>query len=732
MMACDRHWRLVRVASLLAASVIPVSGLVAQATTGQGQSTVATSAVPTVVLSLDSAKIIGRLPFDQPFFLVGSARPDLLSVRVWIRESDKRNRTCPDSVNPDSLAGKVARVTVRPKAMRALSMSLDTVTGPRIRGVSWFFPNTRATLAIVDDSANSARYRWDRPDTALPRVTAFALKISSIHPNTDYCVWVRQVLQPPDSIVQDTRAKLRKAALATLETMDPSRLDQARLALDAALIAVKPKLETIGLRAKSGNYYSLAQVKDTLIRTQALVDSAQRAATTDTSKYHAHVAGRYKAFRNPAQDSATTIQDSVTAKYGADVGSAVVFLRKAGGAKNAVPINAARLQTVLDTTPPTTDTTPTSQLLQRFQLLATSVRHLAGHDSELWRDYIHVAHTLDTLRATLVTAIHSSTAITRVPAKLAGGIFDEGIAFGISLSERPPAAVRRLAAGATEVVAFDDTVTGDGLLPSNVPGSLPDSAVLVKVATRLADLTRQAHALEDLVWTIRNDPAALQTAQLSIEDVMPIWVHSRDLVDSVTILREQLALVLPALGRLNALTDSLVALEATTEESADIAMTSSSSAPYLDRSKQYVSADLGIVGVPGSIRQLAPMSFVPYVGANVSLASVNREAQFIECPDGMLLCIVKDIELTAGITTSTIAHPPSRTDLLGSHSLYTAAGVRFLSFVRFSVGTVWLQQARADAVHGPRITGVPAASLSLDWDIGGTLGGIGGAISGGH
>jgi hypothetical protein len=161
-----------------------------------------------------------------------------------------------------------------------------------------------------------------------------------------------------------------------------------------------------------------------------------------------------------------------------------------------------------------------------------------------------------------------------------------------------------------------------------------------------------------------------------------------------------------------------------------LAVFGSTDRAYEDKAAMYVSADVGVLAVTPIFQHFSGTVIVPYVGANIYPLAVNKKAPLSDCKE-MPECRIKRFSFTVGVTTSSIMRGTVRTDLFGQHSLYLGIGYRALSYLRVTAGSLMYQTYSTDGTHTLQFNATPAVSVSFDWDIKGTLGGLGSLLGGG-
>jgi hypothetical protein len=144
---------------------------------------------------------------------------------------------------------------------------------------------------------------------------------------------------------------------------------------------------------------------------------------------------------------------------------------------------------------------------------------------------------------------------------------------------------------------------------------------------------------------------------------------------------------------------------------ARIALRSTTSDTYKARANMYISLDAGL------LRASEVDQMVPYLGVNLYLRPVNKNAPLGWCP-----CLGRRLSLTMGITTSSIADKDRIDDTFKGHSIFTGVGARLTDYWRVSGGLLLLRTYRDEAPVDLRFGAVPSLATSLDIDVVGLLG----------
>ncbi|WP_439642630.1 hypothetical protein [Gemmatimonas sp.] len=246
------------------------------------------------------------------------------------------------------------------------------------------------------------------------------------------------------------------------------------------------------------------------------------------------------------------------------------------------------------------------------------------------------------------------------------------------------------------------------------------------VAARIANIDSTLSALRDLrelaiaVYTASPDsPFRAGVALRDVEDLhAAIGQASLELVAQ----RNEITRLGHELTRLRAQAAD-VASTIVVADKVELVVIGSTEADYVSTAQRYISADLGFVHAfrigkdrLDRPRGVAPL-VVPYIAANFYLRPVNKRARLASC-DGF--CWSRRLALTIGLTTNSIKRTGVRDDLFGSQSAVVAAGIRLTDYLRVTGGGLVFKSFESNGAE--RLSIAPAVSLSMDWDLRGTLG----------
>lgn len=133
-------------------------------------------------------------------------------------------------------------------------------------------------------------------------------------------------------------------------------------------------------------------------------------------------------------------------------------------------------------------------------------------------------------------------------------------------------------------------------------------------------------------------------------------------------------------------------------------------------SHYYVTADAGVLYAP-EIRNA-----VPYLGTNFYLRPVNRDVSLTKKSS-----FGRRFALTAGLTMRSVedAQKVRRADLFGTQSLLIGAGYRITDIFRIGAGALIFNRKDPNPlIKTQRLGSVPYATISFDWDLAKTFGGL--------
>jgi hypothetical protein len=173
-------------------------------------------------------------------------------------------------------------------------------------------------------------------------------------------------------------------------------------------------------------------------------------------------------------------------------------------------------------------------------------------------------------------------------------------------------------------------------------------------------------------------------------------------------------------GRAELEEQTRAALRGVRQSYADARMiVSTTRAAYDTRAKTHISPDVGVLYSTGIGRVR------PYVGANFYAVPVNRDI-----PLGHLFQNpLQRTSLTLGVTVASVAQAGRRENLFASSAGIVGVGYRLTDFLRLSVGSLFFLSNDPNPLVTDYSLGLdPYVSLSVDFGIRDTLGGIGKAL----
>jgi hypothetical protein len=154
---------------------------------------------------------------------------------------------------------------------------------------------------------------------------------------------------------------------------------------------------------------------------------------------------------------------------------------------------------------------------------------------------------------------------------------------------------------------------------------------------------------------------------------------------------------------------------------AEVYATASSTANFRTRANMYISADLGLVHVPGF------NDVSPYVGVNIYPFPVNKEAALRSFGFGESM--LRRAAFMVGVTATSVERGDLREGAVGDRGLLAGIGVRVTDAVRVSTGALYFYEVDPDDLVRDRSLSRSAfVSISVDWDVKESLGGLRDAI----
>jgi hypothetical protein len=360
------------------------------------------------------------------------------------------------------------------------------------------------------------------------------------------------------------------------------------------------------------------------------------------------------------------------------------------------------------------------EAFETFQLqYGQATQNRADAIKQLDEDTSAVRVLLDSL----ASKVHTFSFLL-LPNDFDAGHYRSAVVFTQALPARLAREMQRIIDGQTLVEDAEDTIESNGhasirhssqITPmrgrlGKLDADIRDQYELFTIATNDPLVRDRLRAdLAALAWAMKIDTLLIQVVSQEIETFGALG-KSLDLRDSAA-LRYARAVV-PQLKP-----DSL-ALFATTDHQFD------------DRASLYISADIGVLAVTPLFQHFSGTVITPYVGANFYPLAVNKKAPLSDC-EKQPECTIKRFSATVGVTTSSVARTNVRDDLFGTHSLFAGVGYRWSSYTRATFGWLMYQTFSTDGAHTRRFNMTPAVSVSIDWDVRTTLGGLSSIFGGG-
>lgn len=379
---------------------------------------------------------------------------------------------------------------------------------------------------------------------------------------------------------------------------------------------------------------------------------------------------------------------------------------KALGARTGRTVVTDRNGTVFDTTSktlPVSHGATLSNIIREHNARFEDVQAfgLTPRDAPTEPDFVHLLKN-----ASLSGVATALTAAKQVP--------------GMSAGEKADAAETALYLRDLDLSILPELLRGETRADPGAPRSTPMVAVAdvwapEDLAPRLDNLEFTAGRLRNLrtaLSSLRSDPALLLQAGLTPGRADSLFESVHELVFAV---EKQVVTVLSLRRHVmeRARLIQVAAAGATAEAQRDVRLEGSSIVDFQSRAKSLISADLGLAAVYG-------VGLVPYLGANFYFEPINKAV-----PLRYRGAAGDRVSLTLGITAQSIARPGEREDLFGRVGFLAGAGLRFADPVRLTAGGVLLREPPRNPLANRRPVRVsPFLSLSLDWDVRGTLGAI--------
>ncbi len=148
-----------------------------------------------------------------------------------------------------------------------------------------------------------------------------------------------------------------------------------------------------------------------------------------------------------------------------------------------------------------------------------------------------------------------------------------------------------------------------------------------------------------------------------------------------------------------------------------VTMPGITSAEFVTRGEWYITADLGFACI-----LLKPTAQIrPYLGVNFNIFPINRQADyslFKSIKAKNIKYFLRGISVVTGVSVMALGTTEKYTDLFGTTSLLTGAGLRITDGLRLTLGSFWSYRKPANVLtDNKKLVSDFYASLSLDWDL---------------
>jgi hypothetical protein len=154
--------------------------------------------------------------------------------------------------------------------------------------------------------------------------------------------------------------------------------------------------------------------------------------------------------------------------------------------------------------------------------------------------------------------------------------------------------------------------------------------------------------------------------------------------------------------------------------SEQVTILGSSGGTFVSRAAWYFSADLGLAYV-GRFDE-----FLAYFGLNIYFRPVNKQVPLAR-KGGFL----RRFAAMVGVTLQSVEKEGQRKGIFGNKGLVYGVGYRLSDYVRLTVGGVLFYEIDSNpTISEEKVSTVGFIAVSFDWDIKGTLGDFGTAITG--
>ncbi len=311
-----------------------------------------------------------------------------------------------------------------------------------------------------------------------------------------------------------------------------------------------------------------------------------------------------------------------------------------------------------------------------------------------------------------------------LPNDFDGGHYRSAIIFTQALPARLTREKQRIIDGQTLVENADDTVESLG------HAAILHSAAITPIQGRLAMLDADVRDQYELFTIARRDPLVRERLRGDTARLDSAMTIDTSLIRLVSQERETYGALAKSLDALDSAALQYARTVVPRLKPDSLAFFATTDHQFDDRASLYISADIGVLVATPIFQRFSGTVVTPYVGVNIYPLAVNKKAPLSDC-EQMPQCRFKRFSATIGVTTSSIGRTGVRTDLFGQHSLYVGVGYRWNSYLRATAGSLMYQTYSTDGAHTLRFNMTPALSLSFDWDVKSTLGGIASLLGGG-
>jgi hypothetical protein len=311
-----------------------------------------------------------------------------------------------------------------------------------------------------------------------------------------------------------------------------------------------------------------------------------------------------------------------------------------------------------------------------------------------------------------------------LPSDFDGTHYKSAVIFTQALPARSDREKQRIIDGQTLVEDAEDTIESNG------HRSIRHSTAITPIQARLATLFTDIRDQNELFAIAERDSLVRNRLRVSVQRLRLAMAVDNDLIQAVTQERETYQVLAKSLDLLDTAAVRYAMTAVPHFKLDSLALLGTTDRQYDDKAPLYISADIGVLLATPIFQKFSGTLFSPYAGANIYPLPVNKKAPLKDC-EKQPECTIKRFSFTIGITTSSVARTNVRADLFGSHSLFTGLGYRWTSYTRVTAGWLLYQTYTTDGAHTLRFNMTPAISLSFDWDIRSTLGGLGSILGGG-